>query len=636
LRLDVLQPKNTGKMLEALLGIDSSLASLKKLLLKRGNPFFLEETVRSLLETKMLVGERGRYRLSQPIQKLQAPPTIHLMLAGRIDRLAPADKCLLQVASVIGKDVSFSLLQAIAGLSEQALCFGLERLQSAEFLHETGQLPDAGYAFKHALSHEVVYGGLLQEDRRELHSRTVDAIEARHWGRLAEQIERLAYHAVRGELREKAVHYLQQAGLKTAARSAPKEARVWFEQALTILETLPEVRSALERAFQIRLELHHLIAVLGETWAAREHLRAAEIIADRMNDDTCRGHVLARMTLIHAQLGELHESLESGLRALELDRRLGGHSSFRNTAKSHMIYTHYLRGEYERGVELSRLADHRHRREGGAAGWLPLPADWKSRDYITPDLVYDRVWLVMNLVELGRFSEAARFEAEMMRIVGSIQHAHSVGMAYFAASAIHLGKGDWKAAISLIEQAIAVFRTGNIIVQLRNMTASSAWVLAQLGRESEALNKLRESQELLEYLAAKGYGSNTGRAYYSLGRACLLLRRFDEAQNWGECVNETSPLQLGFRAHALQLLGDLANQPDCFNAESAYTYYLQALKLAQSRGMRPVVAHCHLGLGKLYHRTDRREHLTTATTMYRDMGMTYWLEKAEAEMVHIG
>jgi predicted ATPase len=172
------------------------------------------------VETKALVGERGRYRLTQPVQAIQVPPTVQAMLAARIDRLAQEDKRLLQVASVVGKDVPFALLQAIAELPDETLRRGLDHLQAAGFLHETGLYPDLEYAFKHALTHEVTYGGLLQERRRELHARIVDAIETLHRDRLGEQIERLAHHALRGELREKTVHYLRQAGLKAAARSA--------------------------------------------------------------------------------------------------------------------------------------------------------------------------------------------------------------------------------------------------------------------------------------------------------------------------------------------------------------------------------------------------------------------------------
>jgi len=130
-RLDALPAESAEELLEALLGDDPGLARLKQLLIKRGNPFFLEETVRTLVETKALAGERGRYRLMQPVHSVQVPSTVQAMLAARIDRLLPEDKRLLQVAAVVGKDVPFTLLHAIAELSDAALRGGLERLRVA-------------------------------------------------------------------------------------------------------------------------------------------------------------------------------------------------------------------------------------------------------------------------------------------------------------------------------------------------------------------------------------------------------------------------------------------------------------------------------------------------------------------------
>jgi tetratricopeptide (TPR) repeat protein len=201
---------------------------------------------------------------------------------------------------------------------------------------------------------------------------------------------------------------------------------------------------------------------------------------------------------------------------------------------------------------------------------------------------------------------------------------------------LHLLKGDSAKTRSLIEHWIAVARTRNVALHLPYSVASSAWVLAQLGETSEALNRLREAEQLLEREAARGYVDQLGWVYYSLGRSCLLLGRLDEARRLGDRAIESSPSHPGFAAHALHLLGDIATHPDRFDAESGEAHYRQALALAEPRGMRPLVAHCHLGLGTLYRRTGNgqhaQEHLTTAITMYREMDMRFWLEQAEAEM----
>ena len=471
----------------------------------------------------------------------------------------------------------------------------------------------------------MAYGSLPQARRRAVHARIVEAIETRHRDRLGEHIERLAHHALRGELREKAVDYLRQAGGKAAARSALPDARVWFEQALGVLEALPESPSTLEQGFEIRLELRPVLSQLGEVRRALERLREAEALAEKLNDDRRRGRVCAFVTTAHTLLGELDEALVAGTRALEIAGRLGD-LRLRLLTTTYLEQAHYYRGDYERVVELA------------TDNLAALPADWvyEHLGNSMPISIYDRYWLVMSLAELGRFAEAAPYEAEALRLAEPTHHAFTVGRAHFAAGRLHLLKGDWAKARSLIERGIAAYRTGNIGLSLPRAVAASAWVLAQVGEASEALTRLREGEELLERQAARGIVDQHGGDYRSLGRAGLLLGRLDEARSLGDRAVKYSPSHPGYAAHALHLLGDIATHPDRFDAERGEAHYRKALALAEPRGMRPLVAHCHLGLGKLYRRTGKREqaheHLTTAATMYREMDMRFWLEKAETEL----
>jgi class 3 adenylate cyclase len=205
LRIDPLPPESADELLDALLGPDAALGPLKQLLVERteANPFFLEESVRALAEMGALAGERGAYRLTRPVAQLTIPATVQAILAARIDRLAPETKRLPQAAAVIGKDVPMPLLLAIADAPEPEVRAELTHLQSAEFLYETRLFPDLEYTFKHALTHEVAYGGLLHERQRALHARITEAIERLWADRLPEQAEELAHHALRGELWEK-------------------------------------------------------------------------------------------------------------------------------------------------------------------------------------------------------------------------------------------------------------------------------------------------------------------------------------------------------------------------------------------------------------------------------------------------
>ena len=152
------------------------------------------------METKALLGERGRYRLTRSLGAIQVPATIQAILAARIDRLPSAEKALLQSASVIGKDVPFDLLQAIANMSEAELRQAMSHLQAGQFVYETQLFPNLEYTFQHAYTHEVAYGSLLHNQRRMLHARILGLLESLARPRREEQVERLAHHAFHAEL----------------------------------------------------------------------------------------------------------------------------------------------------------------------------------------------------------------------------------------------------------------------------------------------------------------------------------------------------------------------------------------------------------------------------------------------------
>jgi class 3 adenylate cyclase/tetratricopeptide (TPR) repeat protein len=209
--VDRLTRQEVDELLHALLGTDPGFAPLMQLLMERaeGNPFFLEESVRMLVESQVLAGARGAYRLVKPFQTIRVPATVQAVLAARIDRLPAEDKRLLQTAAAIGKRIPLALLQAVVDQSDDAVRRGLTHLQAAEFLYDMGLFPDVQYAFTHALTHEVAYGSLLQERRRALHARIIEAIETLYADRLAEWSDRLAYHVVRGEVWSKALAYFR-------------------------------------------------------------------------------------------------------------------------------------------------------------------------------------------------------------------------------------------------------------------------------------------------------------------------------------------------------------------------------------------------------------------------------------------
>jgi predicted ATPase len=207
------------------------------------------------------------------------------MLAARIDRLSPDDKRLLQTASVVGKDVPFTLLEAITDTPADTLRGTLGRLQAAEFFYEKALFPDLEYTFKHALTHEVAYGSLLQERRRVLHAHIMEVIETLYQDRLGEHVERLAHHASRGGVLEKTFVYSRDCGDKAVSRSANREAAIYFEEALAAVQRLPESRDRIEQAFDLRLDLRRAHFANADLDKARIDLDEAEVLAHRLGDE---------------------------------------------------------------------------------------------------------------------------------------------------------------------------------------------------------------------------------------------------------------------------------------------------------------------------------------------------------------
>jgi class 3 adenylate cyclase/tetratricopeptide (TPR) repeat protein len=624
LRIDPLTPETAEELLTVLLGQDGTLEPIKRVLIDRteGNPFFLEESVQTLVETKVLDGDRGTYRMTKAPEAWQIPATAQAILAARIDRLPPEEKRLLQAASVIGKNVPLALLHAIADLPEDTLRRGLAHLQAAEFLYETSLFPDLEFAFKHALTHEVAYGSLLQDRRRALHGRIVEALEALHPDRLAEQVERLAHHAFRGEVWEKAVTYLRQAGAKALARSVYREAVTYLEQALMALAHLPETRETLEQAIDVRLDLRNALFPLGELGRIEGYLREAEVLARSLDDQRRLGWVSAYMSGHHLHtVGNVTEVRPFAQRVEAIAERLGD-VPLQIAAQYYLAAASHLSGDY-RGTErvCRKLMQSLHGQQTRERfGLLTFPA------------VYSRVLLARALAERGVFDEGDAHGQEAIRIAEALDHPFSVVVGSLYLAYLKSVRGELSQAARLLERAVALCREWNITSQTPIAMASLGHVYAWSGRMEEGVSLLQ--QALAAYESA-GVGVFHSLSVAQLGEAYLLA---DQVENARACADRSVMLargrgERGYEAWALRLQGEITShhaRPDMATAEA---HYRAAMTLASELEMRPLVAHCHLGLGKFCLRIGKRQeaqqHLATAATMFREMEMRFWLEKAE-------
>jgi class 3 adenylate cyclase/tetratricopeptide (TPR) repeat protein len=622
-RIDPLPPEDARGLLLALLGTDPSVRPLTPLLIERteGNPFFLEESVRALVEGKALAGERGAYHLARPLQAIQVPATVQTILAARIDRLSPDEKSLLQTASVIGKDIPFGLLQALVGLPEDALRQRLGHLQAAEFLYETRLFPDLEYTFKHALTHEVSYGSLLLDRRRMLHARITDAIEELYRDRLIEQVERLAYHAVRGEAWEKAVHYLSEAGNKARERSALRESLSCFEQGLAGLKHLPQTRGNLERAVDLRIDLRKTLMILGELARVRDTLLEAQAMAKNLGDERRIAWVSALLAHNFWLAGDPAHAIELNEAALATADAVGD-ADLRFAAAFGSGPAYYQRGEYRRGRDVLNGAVR------ALEGFTPAVSPLGSFTVLP-------WYLVWCLAELGEFRNATARGEETLRMAEAIGRPLSIVHACLGVGGVYLRKGDPEKAISAAARAYSVCREWNLELNRPGAAALLGLAYALVGRLGEALALLEEA---VEEDITRGLMRSHALTVAWLSEAHILAARIDEAAALAERALRLSRVheERGHEAWVLRLLGEIAARRNRAQSAEAEGHYGRALVLAEELGMRPLVAHCHLALGvvcrKRGNRGEAQERLATATAMYREMEMPAWLKHAQTEM----
>ncbi|OLB49801.1 MAG: hypothetical protein AUH99_11110 [Candidatus Rokubacteria bacterium 13_2_20CM_2_70_11] len=437
-----LEQPRADELLHTLLGDDRGLIPLRQLLIRQaeGNPFFLEESVRALAETGALLGERGAYRLAHPLSTVQVPATVHAVLAARVDRLSFEDKHLLQTAAVIGRDVSLPLLRMIAELPDDALSGGVARLKAAEFIYERQLFPELEYVFKHALTHEVAYRGLLRDRQRMLHARVLAAIESVYADRLTEHVDRLAHHAFLGEVWDKAAVYSRQAGAKAVARSAQSEAVKCFAQALEALGHLPESREQAEQAVDLHLLRANSLLPIAELAPIIHHLREAERLARQLGDQPRLGRVSSFVSAYFWLIGDHALAVEHGQRALDIATGLGD-------------LTLRVRTNLGLGQAYHGLGDYRHAVDVLGRNVNELQGDLLARRFglVGVASVLSRAWLIWCLAELGEFDRAMPHGEEAIRIAETIGHPYSILAAYFGVGGLHLRRGELSRAVSVLE-----------------------------------------------------------------------------------------------------------------------------------------------------------------------------------------
>jgi class 3 adenylate cyclase/tetratricopeptide (TPR) repeat protein len=617
IKLDGLPHNATRQIITELLGNDPSLAELKAELPRRsgGNPLFIEEYVRSMVDAGELTGQRGNYRMGERRGADTIPPTVRAVLAARIDRLARTDKHVVQALAAIGEVGTIALLGTVSEVPADELRKSLRRLEKAGLLVERTGGAQLAYEFKHSLTQAVAYDTLLHQRRRELHLAIMVALGD------SEEYDVLARHAVLGEAWEEAITHLRHAGQAAAGHFAGIEAIASFERALEVLERLPRSRRSLETAFDIHCDLRNALVPLGRHQRLLEVLQAARKIAEELADDQRHAQILTYLGNYYGNVGHSDLALQTSGQALVVAERVGAvNLLIAGNLGAGEIYR--TLGDYPKARALLRRAVELlgPSLEHDPLGQVGLPA------------VRARSHLAWTLAELGEFDEARKVAAEGLRVANESLHPYSVCHACLGLGGTRLRQGEFDAAIPILARGLAV---SEHVPLLRPPIAADLGVAyARSGRIAEGLSHLDAA---VEGATKMGRMSRLALLLAKCGEIHLVAGDPSEAMRLATAALDLAIEQKerGNEVYARLLLGEInARVPD--RNEAAEHYYREALTLATGLGMRPLAAHCNASLARLYARqpgddAHARQHRDIAAAMYRSMAMRFWLATLESD-----
>ena len=577
----------------------------------RGNPFIVVETMHAVREAA---------GADTPAAALALPRRVRDLISRRLERLSEQAQQMVAVAAVIGRDFEFPLLQHASGLDEADAAIRVEELVRRRILHGVGERFD----FTHDRIREVVDSQLLAPRRELFHRRIAEALDSLYASNLEPHYTALATHYRRGAVWEKAAGYLRHAGTQAFLRSAHRESVKFFEEALAALEQLPDGRSKIERGLDLRLDLRTSLYALGELEQTSRYLAEAEALATMLGDQPRLARIHAYRAVNFRRMGRLEEAIESGERALDAADDLGDFG-LQVGARLFLGQAHEAAGDYSRVIDL--LTRNVACLEGALAQQrFGLPGH---------PAVFSRTYLVKSLAEQGDFVQGMKWAEEAARLAEAINHRFTLLNTFPEIGFLYLRKGDIDQAIGVLERGQRLYQPDEFPVVHMQITSELGYAHVLAGRPAEAVSLLEEGLEL----AAAGHVIVFRPLLIGwLGEAYLASGRIDDATRLAREALDLSRQQKarGYEAWALRLLGEIAAHGAQCDVPRPEDYFREAMALAEGLGMRPLVAHCHLGLGTLHGRTgagaEARKHLTSAATMYRDMDMSGWLAQIDTAL----
>jgi class 3 adenylate cyclase/tetratricopeptide (TPR) repeat protein len=614
--LNRLSNRESLMMVSHLLGTEEFDKDLEEFILEKteGVPFFIEELIKSLKDLKIIEREDNRYRITKDIKEVTIPATVQDVIMARVDSLPEGIKRLLQTASAVGREFSYELIRRVTGISQEELLSHLSVLKDSELLYERGIYPQSTYIFKHALTQEVAYNSLLLKRKKEIHEEIGKAIEALYPDRLEEHYELLAYHYTHSTNTDKAVEYLDLANQKAAKLRAMEEAKAYFDDAMEILDTLPETEENRQRRITL---LVNQVEVFLRLFKFREYydlLNRCGSLAASIDNPGLLGAFYARLGHCEFSFGHLDQSVQSLTKAAEL-AETSGNVEEAGYAYERLEWSHLFRGEYDKVLILKEDALRK------------MEQRFNLFFYVQALSAASRACSI-----LGRWDEAVREAEKALRVGEEFSDNSQVSYGAWTLTMVYTSKGDLARAVEY----------GELAVQKAPTPADKAWAGRGLGwalcRAGDPNRGIELLIAALQIFQTGGFMPSVIPTTCTLGEGYWLAGEVDKARQRLEEGLEMAD-RCGARYYAgfaQRLLGEIAlkNNPD-----QAASHFEKSIAVLQEIKAENELALAYAGYGRFHKQQGQiakaRDYLTKALEIFEGLGTLSEPDKVREELAKL-
>jgi len=632
IRVDQLPEKPSTDLVESILADGQVAPEISCLIVTRsaGNPLFIEELTRGLLEAGTISKDNEHYVLSAEPSGIQVPDTIQGIIASRLDRLSKGLKETMQVASVIGREFSFRLLEEVTGLGIPLKPY-LSQLQSLEFAYEKSLFPEPEYIFKHALTQEVAYNSLLLKHRRETHERIGQAIEKLYPGTLEDFFETLAYHYAKSDDTGKALRYLKLAGDKSERNYSGWEALAFYRESIGILDTQSPTEARKREKLSIYISILDTLFQLNFPEGSLETLLEAERLAEELGDEESLASVYPKFARYYGIVGNISLAMEYSKKCIGIAEKMGDAESMASAAMDICIPM-WLVGDILEVANISRRV----------LEVLEEQQQGKDILFVGGWTVYSGLsgWCGNSLSLLGEFEEAEAVLDKALRICLEVGDFLGMGWVEYQRSVYSFFSGD----LGLIEHA------RNAIERLEEIgiegMLGDVWCFLGLGHYF-----------LGDYERAKDYAQKGLKRQLESGMPVLLtgvnylsslafLAVGDTAGAW---VHAEKAVRLSqeyqtktYEGLSRIALGRIIGEADPSSIDLAEEYLRKGISHVEEIQAKSPASMGYLFLGEIFEiagrREDALENLRKAEEMYQAMRVSsnsYWLTRTQEALARL-